>query len=236
MRAVLFDLDGTLLDIDLDGFLRRYFSALEVAAAGIDAPGGPSATMRAIKESTGAMMQPHAGVTNEDVFYGDFRERTGVDLTAQWHVFEQFYVDVFPTLRGDSDASPGARAAIETARSLGLHVAIATNPIFPRVAVEHRLAWAGLDDLDLEIITSYENMTSCKPAPDYYRQTAEMVGVEPMECLMVGDDRFLDMPAADTGMRTFYVGPDPAAEAHYRGDLLELATLLPRLAADGEER
>lgn len=121
---------------------------------------------------------------------------------------------------------------METALSLGLRVAVATNPIFPKAAVEHRIAWAGLDDLDLSIVTSYETMRACKPLPEYFTQTAEMVGADPTECLLVGDDRFLDMPAADTGMRTFYVGPDPIAVADYRGDLVDLAELLPHLATD----
>jgi FMN phosphatase YigB (HAD superfamily) len=118
---------------------------------------------------------------------------------------------------------------VTTALELGLAVGIATNPIFPRIAVEHRLSWAGLGDLEFGVVTAYEEMYACKPHPDYYRQTATMLGVSPTECLMVGDDRALDMPAADVGMRTFYVGDDPDAPADLRGDLEGLAELLPRL-------
>ncbi len=39
------------------------------------------------------------------------------------------------------------------------------------------------------------------------------------------------MPAADIGMRTYYVGSDPKAVADYRGTLDELAELLPRLVS-----
>jgi len=46
---------------------------------------------------------------------------------------------------------------------------------------------------------------------------------------MVGDDRALDMPAADVGMRTYYVGADESAPADMRGSLDELADLLPRI-------
>jgi len=49
----------------------------------------------------------------------------------------------------------------------------------------------------------------------------------------VGDDRSLDLPAADVGMRTFYVGDSAAAPADFRGTLTELPDVLARLTAKG---
>ena len=49
---------------------------------------------------------------------------------------------------------------------------------------------------------------------------------------MVGDDRSLDMPAADLGMRTFYVGRSKGVPADWSGTLEDLADLLPRLAEE----
>lgn len=223
MRAVLFDLDGTLLDIRLGDFIRRYFRALADSASGRY---GGLDLAAAVSASTEGMMAPHPGVTNRDTFYADFLERTGIDLGQDWPFFESFYREVFPTLREDATPSKGARRALETARARGLRVAVATNPIFPRIAVHHRLAWAGIDLGEVDVITTYETMHACKPDPAYFRETAEMLEVEPAECLMVGDDRFLDLAAADVGMRTFYVGPDEDARADYRGSLDDLAALL----------
>lgn len=230
MRAVLFDLDGTLLDLDLEDFLARYFVALEEASLPLAGSIGAEALMRGLKTSVGMMMQPHAGRTNRDVFFAGMRALTGVDLDEHWTVYETFYAEVFPTLRGAARPAAGARQAVHTALELGLKVAIATNPIFPREAIVTRLAWAGLADLDLPVVTTYEVMEATKPLPHYFRQTAGMLGVQPSECLMVGDDRRLDLPAADVGMRTYYVGDDPDAPCHMRGTLEELADLLPRLA------
>lgn len=232
MRGILFDLDGTLLDIDLRGFLDRYFRALAAASEPLLGDGLDGDTlMAAIQGATGRMMEPHSGRTNLAVFAEEFHAVTGLDFGAAWPLYEHFYAEVFPSLQGSSRPAIGAREAVDTALSLGLRVAIATNPIFPREAVDHRLAWAGLGDLGIEVITSYETMTACKPLPEYFVQTAAMLGIEPGDCMMVGDDRYLDMPAADTGMRTFYVGTSADAFADYRGTLLELAELLPRLAA-----
>lgn len=228
LRGVLFDLDGTLLDLDLESFLAAYFSALETVCAE-RFPGVPD-MLAAVTMGTGAMMDDHPGRTNREVFYEDFRDRTGVDLEDHWEVFETFYRERFPGLGTGSGPAPGARLAVETAIGLGLRVAIATNPIFPRSAIEHRLAWAGLSDLGLEVLTTYEVMHACKPWPAYFRQAAGMLDLEPGQCIMVGDDPVLDLSAADVGMRTFYVGQGPGV-ADYRGGLDDLAALLERLTA-----
>ncbi|HEX9093419.1 MAG TPA: HAD family hydrolase [Coriobacteriia bacterium] len=234
MRAILFDLDGTLLDIDLTGFLRSYFEALGRATAerypGTDVLG-------AILASTEVMQHDHAGRTNRETFNADFLSRTGVDLDdpENAEVFDAFYRDTFPSLGHGFGPAKGGRRAIETARAHGMRIVIATQPIFPRAAIEHRLAWAGLSDLELGPLTTYEVMHACKPSAAYFREAAAMVDCEPTECLMVGDDRALDMPAADIGMRTFYTGTDGAA-ADWRGDLDELADLIGRLAVGGADR
>jgi len=231
VQAVLFDLDGTLLDLDLSAFLARYFAALETAAAPLlngTGIGGP-AFMGMLRSAVGTMMEPHPGRTNREVFNERLRDLSGVDLDHDWTVFETFYSDVFPALRDTARPAQGARDAVETALGLGLRVAIATNPIFPESAIRHRLSWAGLGDLELSVVTAYEYMRACKPHGEYFLQTADLLGVAPCDCMMVGDDRALDLPAADVGMRTFYVGKDPDATADMMGTLAELTRLLPRL-------
>lgn len=230
MQAVLFDLDGTLLDLDLSDFLRRYFAALEKVLRPLSrARQGRPSLMEDFNASVGAMMTSHPGTTNQEMFARDLLERTGIDLESHWPVFEGFYTDVFPGLIADAGPAKGARRAVSTALDLGLRVAIATNPIFPRIAVEHRMAWAGVADLPVHAVTTYERMEACKPSPSYFRQTAGLLEVTASDCLMVGDDRALDMPASDVGMSTFYVGTEAGVVADFSGDLDDLADLLPRL-------
>jgi FMN phosphatase YigB (HAD superfamily) len=231
VHGVLFDLDGTLLDIELGRFLETYFASLETAIGPVT-PG--VAVIPALSAATQRMMSDHPGRTNAEVFWEDFERRTGVPEPAWRPSIDRFYDHVFPGLSDTFGPMPGARRAVETAMGLGLRVALATNPIFPEVAVRHRLAWAGLDDLPFDVVTTYEVMHACKPAAAYYLETAELLGVPADDCLMVGDDRGLDLPASDVGMRTFYVGGVPAA-ADWSGDLTELAGLLPRLAAGDDD-
>jgi len=232
VRGILFDLDGTLLDIDLGSFLDRYFAALaETMAPLTDGEEALREAMRALNVATHAMMLPHPGRTNQAVFTEEFRRLTGIDIDVHAEVFARFYAEVFPTLGDGYGPAPGAREAVETALELGLKVAIATNPIFPRAAVEHRLSWAALDDLPVHAVTTYETMHACKPQTAYFLETAERIGVAPNRCLMVGDDHELDLPAAAAGMRTYYVGPEEETDADFTGDLCGLAAALPQLAA-----
>lgn len=231
MQAVLFDLDGTLLDLDLSDFLRRYFAALEHAVRPLFSEARERASfMKALDAAVGAMMTSHPGTTNQDIFFEHLQDRTGMDRQAYWPLFEEFYAEAFPLLGTDAGPAKGARRAVTTALDLGFRVAIATNPIFPRAAIDHRMTWAEVADLPVHLVTTAEQMESCKPSPSYYLQTARLLDVAPAECLMVGDDRVLDMPASDVGMSTFYVGKDAGVAADFPGDLDDLAELLPRLA------
>lgn len=235
VRAVLFDLDGTLLELDLERFLARYFGALRTVAVGHAGAERADLVMGAIQDAVRAMCEPHPDLTNQAVFDAEFGRLSGTAFSDVWPVYERFYAEVFPTLADGAGPALGARNAVEAALTLGLSVAVATNPIFPKMAVEHRIAWAGLGDIAFPVVTTYENMRACKPQPAYFRQVAALLGVDPRDCIMVGDDRFLDMAAADVGMRTFYVGSHDDAVADYRGTLEDLATLLPKLAATPDD-
>lgn len=232
LKAVLFDLDGTLLDIKLDSFLNNYFALIGPVVAGILGHEPDDSTgLRAVIAATGIMSGSHPGETNRDAFNAQFEHLTGVRLdTASNHaILERFYSESFPALQGLMGPRPGAVEVVEMALALGLKVAIATNPIFPLSAIRERMRWAGLEHAAVDVVTAYEGMQATKPHGAYYLQTADMLGVDPRACIMVGDDRTLDMSAADVGMRTFYVGDGPAPACDWTGSLTELGELLKRL-------
>lgn len=230
LKAILFDLDGTLLDIELGSFLDDYFSALGPVLSTLTGMDVTSA-LDAVMKATGAMCGDHPGISNQDVFNRTFAALTGIDLSheAAAGPVDRFYRESFPTLRGTCAPHENAAQAVSVARELGLMTSVATNPIFPLAAVVERMRWADLSTSDFEVITSYETSEACKPAPVYFRAVSESLGVSPSECLMVGDDPSLDMAAADVGMKTFYVGARPSAGADWTGTLGDLVDLLPRL-------
>ena len=226
LQAILFDLDGTLLDIDLGRFMPAYFEGLREFSADL----GPTGDLvEGLYSASDAMMEEHPGRTNQQVFTEAFLELTGVDIASEWRLFQRFYEERFDGFGQGAQAAPGAHDAVSAARDLGVKTAVATNPMFPRIAVEKRMAWAGFTPDEFDLVTTYETMYACKPWPAYYLQIAEMLDVPATECLMVGDDPLLDMPARAVGMTTFYVGARPETAVNHTGDLFDLVGLLPGL-------
>ena len=124
-------------------------------------------------------------------------------VTVDKALFDAFYTNEFQEARRLCGSNPEAAAAVHAVKRLGLRTVLATNPIFPAVATESRIRWAGLAPEDFELYTTYENIGYCKPNPDYYREIAGRLGVSPAECLMVGNDAQEDMAAEETGMQVF---------------------------------
>lgn len=225
LQAVLFDLDGTLLDIDLPRFLRVYFGALGPVLAEMTGLSSEQA-IAALMDATRSMMTPHPDRTNRQAFDERFQELTGADLAIDRGSIADFYGRVFPSLGDGIGPMPGAREAVDAALEADLRVAVATNPIFPAQAVRERLRWAGLADVPFDLVTTYEHMHACKPEPEYFLEVAGLLEVAPEDCLMVGDDPALDLAAADVGMTTYFTGAPIDERADHTGDLLRLRSLL----------
>jgi len=222
IRAILFDLDDTLLDSDMNTFLPHYFRAL-CGKLGKLVP--PDTLTRQIMSSTQRMIQDTDPTrTNEQVFADDFFPKIGYPREELLPQFAEFYERDFPMLKRYTQPRPEARAIVAECFRRGYDVVIATSPVFPLRAVEHRLEWAGVLDFPYALITTYENMHTCKPSPRYYLEIAGRIGRKPEECIMVGNDAEADIaPAAQAGMRTFYLahgdGDDKTVTADYRGTL-----------------
>ena len=198
---VLFDLDGTLLPMDQDAFVKAYFGLLarRMAPRGYD----PRELVNAIWQGTAAMVENDGSRTNEQVFWECFQQRFGPRVLEDMPLFEEFYHTDFELAQESCGYTDRAAATVGLCRALGFQTALATNPIFPAVATRARIRWAGLKAEDFALITTYENSRSCKPNLLYYRQITEKLGVSPRACLMVGNDVQEDMVARELGMQVF---------------------------------
>ena len=204
--TVLFDLDGTLLPMDQDEFVHTYMSLLAKSLA----PHGyePKHLVAAVWSGTKAMVENTGEATNEEVFWADFCHIFGEDARKDEPLFEEFYATDFALARKVCGFDAAAAEVIAMLKEKGIRVALATNPLFPEIATRQRIRWAGLEPEDFEIITTYENSRFCKPNPEYYRDLLDKLGLEPENCLMVGNDVDEDMlPAKKAGMQTFLLTP-----------------------------
>ena len=201
ITTILFDLDGTLLPMDQDRFTEAYFKMLtkKLLPHGYE----PKKLIDSIWVGTAAMVRNTGQQTNEEAFWKKFTELNGEQVLADKPLFEEFYQKDFQQVKDFCGYNPKAAQMVAALKQRGFRLALATNPIFPAVATESRIGWAGLAPEDFEWYTTYENSSYCKPNPDYYRVLLEKLKVQPEECLMVGNDASEDAAALKVGMSFF---------------------------------
>ena len=201
IKNILFDLDGTLLPMDQEEFIKAYFGLLakRLAPCGYE----PQALFEAIWSGTRAMVNNDGTLSNEAVFWNDFAARYGEQARQDEAVFAAYYREDFDRVRSSCGYTPQAAETIRRLKEGGYRLVLATNPIFPAVATEKRMAWAGLNKEDFALYTTYENSHYCKPNPAYYREILEKLGMRAEECVMVGNDATEDLAAAELGMEVF---------------------------------
>ena len=115
----------------------------------------------------------------------------------------EFYRNEFNQVQEVCGFEPMAAQIVRSLKGRGYRVVLATNPLFPAIATQNRIRWAGLLPEDFEYITTYENSHYCKPNPDYYREILAQLHLQPEECLMVGNDVGEDMITQQLGMKVF---------------------------------
>ena len=201
IKAVLFDLDGTLLPMDQDTFVKAYFTGLatKLTPHGYD----PKQLIDAVWGGTMAMIKNDGSKSNEAVFWEFFLQIYGEKASNDMIHFEEFYKTDFQKVKEVCGFESQASVLINKIKKADIPVVVATSPIFPAIAIASRIKWAGLSPDDFEFYTSYENINYSKPNPEYYAEIGRRLGVNPEECLMVGNDVGDDMVARKIGMQVF---------------------------------
>jgi len=230
ITTILFDLDGTLLPMDQDVFIKKYFGLLaqKLAPFGYD----PEKLIQAVWAGTKAMVMNDGKVTNKDAFWIACDATLGCAASKDADIHMDFYRNEFNLVQEVCSIEPMAAQIVHSLKDRGYRVALATNPLFPAIATQNRIRWAGLQPEDFEYITTYENSHYCKPNPDYYREILAQLHLQPEECLMVGNDVGEDMITQQLGMKVFLLtdclinkaGTDISQYPH--GSFAELAAFI----------
>lgn len=204
INTILFDLDGTLLPMDNDIFTKGYFKGLvdKLVPLGYE----PQQIVDSVWRGTGAMVKNDGGRSNMDVFWDTFSKVIPNWDLAHQALVDGFYTKEFHAAKQYTGENPLAKPLINGLKAEGLHVVLATNPLFPKVGIEARLNWIGLTCSDFELVTTYEMMHYCKPNPKYFEEILERIGRKPEDCLMVGNNVDEDCAAAAAaGLQTVLV-------------------------------
>lgn len=199
-KAVLFDLDGSLLPLDEKAFIKIYFDGVNKRFSD---KYNSQVFMDAFWKGTLAMMNNDGADSNKNAFWKTFQKYINCDYETIEKEFFDYYRTDFEAVKAVCKPNPYSKKIIDFLKEKGVTIVLATNPLFPQVATFERIGWTGLSPSDFVLITTYEDNYYCKPNLNYYREILKRIGCRPEECLMVGNDVREDMVVEELGMKTF---------------------------------
>lgn len=202
LRTILFDLDGTMLPLNLDKFIQIYFAEMGKKFQDLIEA---KTLVKYVMTATEAMIKDTDHRTNEMVFMERFEQLVQADLSVYQKRFNEFYDQEFFETKASLVDSPIIRDSVNLLKDKGYKLIIATNPLFPEKAIHHRIRWSGFEPEDFIYITSYEKNHYCKPQLHFYQEVLEETENTPEECLMVGNDVQEDLIAAKLGIKTYLI-------------------------------
>jgi HAD superfamily hydrolase (TIGR01549 family) len=234
ITTLLLDLDDTLLKNDIDEFLPKYLEAFSRFVSDQIEPG---LFVQALLAGTKSMVQNRRpDRTLNQVFDATFFPLVGIDRETFRIKAESFYTNIFPKLQYLTEPVPGAVDVVKEAIERGYRLAITTNPLFPKLAIQHRLRWAGLDPehYHFDLISSYEKFHFSKPDPAYFAEALGRLGWPDEGVVVVGDDPDRDIAAGGSlGLSTYRVDSStdskPSLEVGSGGSLLDFYPWLDRV-------
>ena len=194
VRAVLFDMDGVLVD-SFEAWVRLMnATALHLGCAPVDREEFRAVYGQPTKEDV-RMFFPRHTVTEVEAFY------------------DAHFTDYTQHIEANPDA-PGVLAAL---RRMRVGIGVVTNTPSP-------LARRVLEGLGLapDELVGGSDVPAAKPAPDMVLRACGLLGVAPTEALMVGDSAYDRQAAAAAGVRFAGLGIEGDVRLQRLGDVIAL--------------
>jgi HAD superfamily hydrolase (TIGR01509 family) len=166
IRAVLFDMDGVL--VDSESFICRA-AIMMFAELGVT--------------TTPADFHPFTGM-GENRYIGGVAEKYNVNIDIE-KVKARTYGIYAGLVRDKLFPLPGVHEFISRCRAKGLKLALATSA--DRIKMEVNLREIKLSGDVFNAIVTGLDVVNKKPAPDIYIKAAGLLGLSPTECLVAED-------------------------------------------------
>lgn len=226
--TILFDLDDTLLQTNLDKFIPEYFQGLGHAFSHL---ASEKKLIQQIRYAVDQMTQNQdPGKMLKEVFSEHFYIPLCTSESACQKDIDYYYQHEYPKLQKITRQKPEAAELVNWCRSKNMVIAIATNPLFPKTATLQRAEWAGLNREDFRFISTFNDFHFTKPNLTYYAEALGRLGWPENSTVMVGDDLIYDLiPMERLGFPTFWIDAEGTENDRVHGKLVEFQPWLNQM-------
>jgi FMN phosphatase YigB (HAD superfamily) len=198
------DLDGTLIHsgtflVHLE-FIGRILPILKKHQ-------GWRAGWTALSESFNLIKTPSADKTNHVRIINTFEKHLKMTFEEAEKNLVGTLTEVFPKLKSHFGVIEGAAEFVEWAKPR-YSLTLATNPVWLIDLVHMRMRWGGVNPDDFKSITTADRMHALKPKREYFDELLEQEKFNPKDCLFIGNDPKMDLPANAAGIPVFLIKPD----------------------------
>ena len=211
LKALLFDVDGTLADTERDGHLVAFNRAF--ADAGLDWHWS-SELYGELLTVTGGKERMHFYL---DEYNTGFKRPDNLDdFIKQLHAAKtEHYVNILA--EGGMPLRSGVRRLIEEARTAGMRMAIVTttSPDNVTALLTHALAPDAISWF--EVIAAGDVVPAKKPAADIYVYAMQEMGLGPADCIALEDSRNGILSAQGAGLKTIITVDDYTKGSDFSG-------------------
>ncbi|MBO8160066.1 MAG: HAD family hydrolase [Thermosipho sp. (in: Bacteria)] len=194
---IFLDYDGTIIKNSEDEFMKFYFSELSKKS------GLPFETIyKIVMETT---METIKNQTHNKLLFDTFLDiitlKDKYDKTFWTNLFFDFYQNEFDKIK--NIITPNDKL-IKKIKMTKQKLIFASNPLFPKIATEKRIIFAGLSPENFYYIAHMENSHFAKPNPLFFKEILEKINAKPEECIMIGDSDF-DKACEKIGIKFIHV-------------------------------
>jgi len=219
LKALLFDVDGTLADTERDGHRPAFNAAFK--EFGLDWHWDVPLYGQLLAVTGGKERMKHY----VEKFRTDYVKPENFDeLVASLHKAKTAHYTRM-LAEGGIPLRPGVRRLLEEARAAGLILGIATTTTPENVTalLKHSLAEEGVNWF--KVIAAGDIVPAKKPAPDIYVWAMQQLNLQPEECLAFEDSENGILASRGAGLRTIVTVNDYTADHDFSGAVAVLSDL-----------